>query len=106
MDVNGNDNTPYWGYCQKEGCSNAAIACYMSGNYPPDEPDDLLCADHCGDEGYCWGCGHFWAGCEGFDFNQRGLCPNCHDDPDLGYESEDDEIDWSFDPFEEDLHKH
>lgn len=77
IDANGNDNTPEWGYCQTEGCKEPAIPCYLSGSGPPDEPDDLLCAEHCTDEGYCWGCGNFWAGIETFDFSPDGLCENC-----------------------------
>lgn len=76
MDVNGNDNTPEWGYCQVAGCMNDAIPCYISGG-PPDDPDDLLCADHCQENGYCWGCGVLWAGSETFDFSPRGLCGEC-----------------------------
>ena len=76
MDVNGNDNTPEWGFCRVEGCHEAAIPCYDSGG-PPDDPDDLLCADHCQQFGYCWGCGMLWAGTEVFDFSPRGLCGEC-----------------------------
>lgn len=76
MDVNGNDNTPEWGYCRVAGCPNDAIPCYDSGG-PPDDPDDLLCADHCQQFGYCWGCGRLWAGNEQFDFSPRGLCGEC-----------------------------
>lgn len=76
MDVNGNDNTPEWGYCQVAGCENEAIPCWAEGG-PPDDPDDLLCADHCQQFGYCWGCGRLWAGNEVFDFSPRGLCGEC-----------------------------
>ncbi len=106
MDVNGNDNTPEWGYCTAEGCHEPAIPCFLP-NYddkPEYEPDDLLCVEHCSPAGYCWGCGTFWAGCEDFDFDPRGLCSNCRYNPDLGYEPEyEDEGGVWFDPFEEDL---
>ena len=101
MDVNGNDNAPQWGYCQVEGCKNDAIPCYLSDG-SIDDPDDLLCAEHCGQEGYCWGCGRFSAGLESFDFNPRGLCSECKDNPDLNDERVD-EADiafWQPDPMD------
>lgn len=79
MDVN--DNTPEWGYCTVEGCPHPAIPCWLpDSDYGVDDPDDLLCADHCAEQGYCWGCGRFYAGMESFDFNPRGLCENCADE--------------------------
>lgn len=97
MDVHGNDNTPEWGYCQVEGCANEAIPCWLpDSRYGEDDPDDRLCAEHCQDEGYCWGCGHFWAGIESFDFNPNGLCENCKDEyaePDY----DDDDGGWFYD---------
>lgn len=100
MDTDGNDNTPEWGYCTVEDCRYDAIPCYLPGSYPPDEPDDLLCADHCGDAGYCWGCGNFCAGQESFDFNPRGLCSECRDNPDLTGEADFDELDYDwFEPY-------
>jgi len=76
MDVNGNDNAPEWGYCQIDGCHQPAIPCYISGG-PPDDPDDLLCAEHCFGQGYCCGCGRLWAGNERFDFSELGMCGDC-----------------------------
>ncbi len=91
MDVDGNDNSPEWGYCQVAGCEWAAIPCYLSdSDYGVDDPDDLLCVEHCVNEGYCWGCGRFSAGLESFDFNPRGLCSECKDDPDLNDDVVDD----------------
>ncbi len=57
-----------------------------------DEWNDY-CVTHASQNGYCWGCGEFWAGCESFDFNRMQLCPNCRDDPDFreDWEDEDDE---------------
>jgi hypothetical protein len=46
MDVNGNDNTPEWGWCQ-EGCGQPAEPLWLSGAYPV-EPDWLLCHQHIG----------------------------------------------------------
>jgi hypothetical protein len=88
---------PEWGYCQKDDCKEPAIPCWMpDSDYGVDDPDDLLCAEHCQEEGYCWGCGYFWAGIESFDFRANGLCDNCKDeyaDPD----DYDDEIDYMWD---------
>lgn len=81
MDADGNDSAPEWGYCDVEGCPHPAIPCWLpDSDYGVDDPDDCLCADHCQDQGYCWGCGRFYAGIEIFDFNPRGLCENCADE--------------------------
>jgi hypothetical protein len=45
MDVNGNDNTPEWGYCTIAGCTEAAWPVWLKGSYP-DDPDLLLCESH------------------------------------------------------------
>jgi hypothetical protein len=44
------------------------------------------CAEHCNINGFCWYCGEFWGGCEAFDFEPTGCCPNCKDEfkSDLG----------------------
>lgn len=34
------------------------------------------CASHCQKNGFCYGCGEFWAGSESFDFGP-GYCSNC-----------------------------
>lgn len=34
------------------------------------------CASHCKKNGFCYGCGEFWAGSEFFDFGP-GYCSNC-----------------------------
>lgn len=50
---------------------------------------DYYCAEHCFKNGYCYGCGEFWAGSEMFDFSRNHLCSNCQGDPDLvGYEDD------------------
>lgn len=43
---------------------------------------EQYCANHCQKNGYCYGCGEFWAGSESFDFG-NGLCSNCEGDPDI-----------------------
>lgn len=47
LDVNGNDNTPEWGYCSAEGCREGAFPIWKSGD-APDDPDLLLCPTHLG----------------------------------------------------------
>lgn len=74
--------------CQEPDCKQLAFGCYLPDD-EPDQPSDILCAEHATKHGYCWGCANFWAGCEDFDFDPRGLCSNCRYDPDLGYESDD-----------------
>ena len=48
MDVHGNDNTPEWGWCKHDGCREAALPIWLSGDYP-DDPDLLLCPKHIGE---------------------------------------------------------
>ncbi len=60
------------------------------------------CSQHATENGYCYGCGEFWAGVETFDFSPSGLCSNClsaEDDGDFDYESEDEEDEWDEVPF-------
>lgn len=99
MDANGNDNTPYWGYCQASGCRNAALDFYLPDNEPPNDPDGFYCEDHANSAGWCWGCGGFWGGVESFDFSKTGLCENCEPGylRDIG---ESDEDDWDEDEAE------
>lgn len=47
MDVDGNDNSPEWGYCTYPGCREAALPIWLSGGYPSD-PDLLRCDRHIG----------------------------------------------------------
>lgn len=61
--------------CDHEGCAREGDPCYL----PADERDDPsyhYCAEHAPEEGFCYGCGEFWAGIESFDFGP-GLCENC-----------------------------
>lgn len=48
MDVDGNDNSPEWGYCAEPGCGEPAEPLWFSGG-PPDDPDLLLCHTHTGE---------------------------------------------------------
>lgn len=76
--------------CEHEGCREEGIGCFL----PDDgEPSHYLCATHCHEEGFCWACGNFWAGCESFDFSRNGLCSNCRNDPDVTGEADPDDDD-------------
>jgi len=59
-----------------------------SAEWPPEH----YCPEHCQLHGFCYGCGQFWAGCERFDFDPSGLCPNCQSELDAGLDWDDD--DW------------
>jgi len=67
--------------CQHPGCNQPGQPCEVPWLY--DEPIDkepkyeYYCAEHAFDHGYCWMCGQYWAGCEGFDLAPSHLCPNC-----------------------------
>lgn len=81
MDVNGNDNTPEWGYCQEEGCSEPAIPCYDIGNKYPNDADALLCPSHARGMGYCPECGSAdTLNLDGDPDWLAGLCRGCRDD--------------------------
>jgi len=47
IDVDGNDNTPEWGYCTEAGCKEPALPIWLYGGYP-DDADLFLCMDHIG----------------------------------------------------------
>jgi hypothetical protein len=47
IDVNGNDNTPEWGYCTYPDCKEEAEPIWLSGGFP-DDPDLYLCNQHIG----------------------------------------------------------
>lgn len=93
--------------CQHKGCIKTnVIPCYLPSHQGPFDyyhADTWLCPEHCLEEGFCCGCGQFWAGIESFDFSSTGLCDNCqaeaeHDDDDsdddypFGWESYETEI--------------
>ena len=73
--------------CEEKGCKQEGFYCHLS--YYDDVKEETVdqgnyyCAEHASLNGYCWGCGEFQAGCENFDSEPSGLCPNCRDDPDL-----------------------
>ena len=69
--------------CQHEGCLEIGSQCHINeyeheGDYHyKGESYYWYCPKHCQVEGFCWMCGEFWGGCESFDFDRGGLCPNC-----------------------------
>ena len=70
--------------CQHKDCIKTnVIPCYLpsyQGPYDYIQADTWLCPEHCQVEGFCWGCGQFWAGIESFDFSPTGLCENCKEE--------------------------
>ncbi len=84
--------------CDHEGCTEEGIACFLLGSH---EPDEFLCFDHAREEGYCPGCGQFWAGVESFDFRLNGtsFCENCFAEVDDSWE--DDDLDFGWDEYVE-----
>jgi hypothetical protein len=88
-------------HCEHEGCRETnTVDCqlYYDGKWHKYE----YCHEHCEPEGFCPGCGHFWAGTEYFDFNlgRSGMCQDCTDTYkyELG-EYDDDYYDEYFDEF-------
>jgi len=87
------------GQCWHKGCTEThVVPCYLPSYQGPvdyNHADTWLCPQHCQEEGFCWGCGQFWAGIESFDFSSSGLCENCKDesDADMGCCDECDEDD-------------
>jgi hypothetical protein len=78
--------------CNEKDCKEHGEPCRLP-NFGDDTEDQIewYCYKHMPKNGYCRGCHEFWAGCEDFDFNPRGLCSNCRYDPDFGGEEWDDE---------------
>jgi len=76
--------------CEHEGCDKEGeVDCLLRGIPPDRDYTYHYCVEHCFDEGFCYACGQFWSGVEGFDFNNPShLCPNClteiEDDTDDG----------------------
>lgn len=75
---------PKFGRCQEPECSaRATVECCL----PEGNPAGNYCAAHAIENGYCCGCGQFWAGISSFDFSKSGLCENClsemQDDEDI-----------------------
>ena len=77
--------------CEHKDCLHEAIQCRLDVyDYEGDyhwlkEEYYWYCAEHCQTEGFCYGCGEFWGGCEDFDFG-NGLCSNCRDEFDSEFE--------------------
>lgn len=81
--------------CEEPGCQNEAMECVLYDYDEDKEISSWYCTEHAHKNGFCWYCGHFWAGCEQFDFDPSGLCPNCKWEVknDLG-EYDDEEYEW------------
>jgi len=79
--------------CGVQGCRNFGNECRL-----PDMSEEWYCWEHMRDQGFCPGCGNFWAGIESFDFSRSGYCENCasseHWDDDYSDYWEDDLMDW------------
>lgn len=58
---------------------------------------EYYCAEHCQKNGYCYGCGEFWAGSESFDFSKSGLCSNCQGEFENDFYYDEDDYDMSSD---------
>lgn len=70
---------PLLSYLKTYGLIETVRISYELFKYGYANTYDYYCAEHCQKNGYCYGCGHFWAGSESFDFG-NGLCSNCHGD--------------------------
>lgn len=79
--------------CNQRGCRQMGNECCL-----PDDSREWYCYVHMRDQGYCPGCGNFWAGVESFDFSRSGYCENCASqgdwDDDYSDYWEDDLMDW------------
>lgn len=62
--------------CEEPGCTRAGFACWYGEEGNDAEPGGVYCGEHAFQNGFCAGCGYFWAGNEQFEFG-NGLCPNC-----------------------------
>lgn len=89
--------------CGVPGCQHWGHPCWL-----PDaiyqEPSEYYCDAHMRDQGYCPGCGNFWAGIESFDFSRSGYCENCAAEFDDDWDADRDEWDdmpHRYDPWEE-----
>ena len=58
--------------CDEHGCSESGYHCEL-----PDGTAFAYCYAHMRANGFCRGCGLFWAGVESFDFSGHGYCDNC-----------------------------
>lgn len=94
-------------FCEEPGCwerdgiMSCRLVVFSNTSQQYEDEFDFYCGEHASKNGYCWGCGEFWAGVEAFDFNDNQLCPNCKDDPDLtGYEDDEDDYFGSENPYD------
>lgn len=65
--------------CEADGCNKPGIICAL-WDFEAENPAEITyiyCPTHAWEEGFCYGCGQFWAGLESFDFNPRHVCSNC-----------------------------
>lgn len=72
------------GRCSEPGCNEPGYHCEL-----PDGTPFAYCGAHMWSNGFCPGCGHFWAGVESFDFGP-GYCENCAS---LYVDEDDDDLD-------------
>lgn len=89
--------------CEEDGCLSPETQEYTWPVAEPGTPDTVwYCAIHAVDAGFCYGCHHFCAGTEDYDFSPvQGYCGQCLDE--LRYETgeyDDDENDdtWDYYP--------
>lgn len=87
--------------CMEDGCkSTEGIACFYEVG---DQPDVYYCWEHIVQNGFCRGCGQFWAGVDSFDFQHYGWCDNCWDqvsEPESEFEYEDDYYESPYEEYE------
>jgi hypothetical protein len=79
--------------CEHDGCDREGDPCFLPDD-PPDGPSYHFCGEHAHVEGFCRGCGGFFAGVGNFETSRTGLCDNCEGD--LGEDDENDDEDWDF----------
>lgn len=76
--------------CGVRECLNFGNECRL-----PDDSREWYCYEHMRDQGFCPGCGNFWAGVESFDFSRSGYCENCEgDNSDFDDDWDEDLMDW------------
>lgn len=63
--------------CEHDDCEDEGAPCWSDLGRGPDV---CYCAVHAHENGFCPGCGVFWAGNEQFDSSASHLCQNCTDD--------------------------
>jgi hypothetical protein len=58
---------------QHYDCNQPAIKCTIEDDLQP----EYFCIQHARENGYCFVCGYFSEGSEGFDIIHPGICNNC-----------------------------